>query len=327
MQHKILFRADAGPQAGLGHLQRCLSLGKALEKRGAVCAFLSEPGPAAERIAGSGFSALPAGESERILRDGWSGVVIDSYRAGPDDFSALRGAGLFAIAIDDQNRFPFPCQMVINGGLRARGLDYRSSSGDTLFLLGPEWALLPTEFWDPATREIPATVGNLLLTLGGSDGLGRMPGLIRQLDEWTEEFTLTAVIGPFQGNGAQVRQAAEGSRRPVRLIEAPLSLHREMLQADLAVSTGGQTLYQLAATGTPTAAFAAAENQRANLRAFIEAGAVLDGPDAARSLLNDRERRLRLSEAGSGLIDGRGAIRTAEAIIQALSGEPAPTVR
>ncbi|MDQ7082427.1 MAG: glycosyltransferase [Aquificota bacterium] len=45
-----------------------------------------------------------------------------------------------------------------------------------------------------------------------------------------------------------------------------------MLDADIAISAGGQTLYELARVGVPTIAVAVAENQMWNVSEWQEAG-------------------------------------------------------
>ena len=102
-----------------------------------------------------------------------------------------------------------------------------------------------------------------------------------------------------------------------------------MSAADLAVSGGGQTLYELAATGVPTVALCLADNQEPNIAALagvslLSAGrlpeAAADGfhriEEGCRQLAADRALRQRLSDAGRSLIDGQGAARVAEVILR-----------
>jgi len=42
---RTVFFPDAGPEAGLGHIRRCLVLASELRKRGAACRFVIEPEP------------------------------------------------------------------------------------------------------------------------------------------------------------------------------------------------------------------------------------------------------------------------------------------
>jgi spore coat polysaccharide biosynthesis predicted glycosyltransferase SpsG len=106
-----------------------------------------------------------------------------------------------------------------------------------------------------------------------------------------------------------------------------------MARADLAVSAGGQTLYELARCGTPTIAFCAGPDQAHNVRALDLAGAVVDAgtagspgwldrlADAVRRVSADDALRTSLSRAGRRLIDGRGADRVRDAILRLLEGQ------
>lgn len=253
-------------------------------------------------------------------------VVVDSYHVDADYLERLRAAGLFVVAIDDLARYPFPCQLVVNGGAHAHHLPYRSPSGDTRFLLGPQYALLRPEFWDVALRTVRDTVQNILVTLGGADPHSLMPRLLSLLDDLPGNFTVTAIVGPFFENRAKVEGAARSCRRLVRLVDAPDSVLDLMLEADLAISGGGQTLYELAATGTPTIAIASADNQRRNVRYMKKQGVVkaieLKEDQRLRNslaehvirLLDDLGRRERMSRVGQRLVDGRGAIRVANVV-------------
>jgi len=97
-----------------------------------------------------------------------------------------------------------------------------------------------------------------------------------------------------------------------------------MLQADLAISAGGQTLYELLCVGCPTVAIEVALNQRKQLQALVELGClhtICDGadnnvlPSLAKSvhfLLSDYQLRSKMSNLGQQLLDGQGALRVAD---------------
>ena len=148
--NRVLFRVDAGPHIGLGHLQRSLALAAASRQKDVESTFLTnDDNGSRERAAGFGFPVvtLPHVESwtsedadaavKVASQNGCDAVVVDSHEAHADYLTQLRDAGLYVIKRDDLAHYPFPCQMVINGNADACQLPYRSSSGDTLFLLGP----------------------------------------------------------------------------------------------------------------------------------------------------------------------------------------------
>ncbi len=333
----VLFRVDAGPKAGLGHVQRCLSLAAALPRR--RCSFLADGNKAVERLIGSrGFHPLSLGpvragseqDAEKViflaqkLKAGT--VVVDSYHVGHRYLARLRSVGLFTAVIDDFARHLFPSQLVIAVGVYAPRLGYKSSTRDRRFLLGPRYALLKPEFWKRPLRSTKPQVQNILLTLGGTDPHGLMPALINLLGDVPGDFSMDVVVGPFFKNLEKVRGAAAAARHKVKLHFSPPSLRPLMVAADAAISAAGQTLYELAASGTPTVAVQVAHNQRENGRAFARAGTAFFAGVAGRAsilqsvrrrlldLMRDQRKRAAMAAAGRRLVDGRGALRAAEAL-------------
>lgn len=343
---RILFRVDAGSQVGLGHLQRCVSLALALRHAGARCVFATNEDPTVRRrLSGCGFEShdvhgkdagpqFVASVVDAAARTACEVVILDSYRVEGEDLRQLRAAGLFVAAIDDLARFPFACQVVVNGGAHARQQRYLSSSGDTSFLLGPEYALLNPAFWDVPRRSLPPSVQRVLVTVGGTDPHNLMPQLVDVLDEVEGDVAVTAVVGPFFLRRDALIRVLSQRRRPVRLIEAADNLLACMRDADLAISAAGQTLYELMAAGTPAIAVVTADNQMGQAQALAAQGVVdLVGDarqegfrerlqDALRRLCGDSDRRGAMSRAGQHLVDGQGAVRVARALLRSACASP-----
>jgi UDP-2,4-diacetamido-2,4,6-trideoxy-beta-L-altropyranose hydrolase len=348
---RALFRVDAGPEAGLGHLQRCLSLALALREHGCESSFVLPAGEDRVRAAG-----LEVGDGPADV------VVVDSYRVGPADLVA----DVPVVFVDDRAAFEFPCEVVLNGGAHARDLPYRGAP-HTRFLLGPEYALLRPEFWslgqvpgadpgpwpeetrpqsgfeptggveldghDPAGHDMGAAPGTrpverVLVLTGGSDPLGLGPKLLAALEPLPAGIAFTIVVGPLAANGGEVEAAARVSAHDVEVVVGPSEVLELMRSADLAVSAAGQTLYELAAAGTPSVAVQIADNQGGNLRALAAAGVIRAAGHAGERSLSDsvlencvplvesHEARRGMAAAGRRLVDGRGALRAAAAIVE-----------
>lgn len=336
----VLFRVDAGPHTGLGHLQRCLSLATALRHFGASCFFLiHEEQAACERVRHSEFHCTTLGIrawSEDDLAQTISAaasnrctvIVVDSDEEVPEYLDHLRKAGIFVCAIDDNALHPFPCQWVVNGNAHARQLPYRASGGNTFFLLGPEYSLLRREFWNRSDSVVRPVVQNILITVGGADPFNLMPGLVKLLGELPGTFTITSLIGPFFNNLDEVKSTASAVLHPVRLVYSPDLVCGLMREADLAVSAAGQTLYELACVGCPTVAIGTAANQDRQLEQFNGSGFVrvagradehrifTSVGDAVLSLLPDAEARASMSVSGRRLVDGQGALRVARVMME-----------
>ena len=340
---RVLCRVDAGPNVGLGHLQRCLSLAEALRRRGFTVFFLApELIDVRARVDAAGFELLHGafeGSDAGGLRDrnmvidaaglrGCDLVILDSYHIDNEYISGVRRAGLITIVIDDLAAHPVAAHFVVNGAAGSDRLAYRSSVDDTHFLLGPQYALLHTAFWDAPTRVPSPKVNRVLVSVGGADPCRALPRILRSLDALSDSFAITAVVGPFVPDDADL--CPDGYDHHVSFVRAPYHLRELMYDADLAVSAGGQTLYELAATGTPAIAVQLFENQFVNVRCLAAEGAVEDGGNASdpefggrltvavANLIANESARASISRAGRLLVDGGGAKRVAEAILTSL---------
>jgi UDP-2,4-diacetamido-2,4,6-trideoxy-beta-L-altropyranose hydrolase len=338
----VLCRVDAGGGRGLGHLQRCLALGQALHTHGVRSIFLAPPLDEVRRrihAAGCDFEPLDAVGPEAGTQRDWARAldvarargcdlaVCDSYDINDDYLAALRRGGLFVVAVDDLARHSFSAHVVVNGTAGVDEHCYRSATGDTIFLLGARYALLGPAFWNASARSVAPEVTRVLVAVGGGDPHHLLPRFLDVLDAMSSPFSITAVRGPF--DIAPAGTGAGGYRHGIDLVDAPATLHDVMMTADVALSAGGQTLYELAAAGIPTVAVQAFDNQRMNLQRLAAAGAVrcagqIADPDLdarlsaeLKAVIADHGQRVRMSAAARGIVDGRGAIRAADAILSA----------
>jgi spore coat polysaccharide biosynthesis predicted glycosyltransferase SpsG len=232
------------------------------------------------------------------------------------------------VAIDDlADRF-LDVDLVVNGSPNAPALAYRVAGGCRL-LLGPEYALLRPTYQGCPARRAPDEVSRVLVTLGGSDPLGltepTVQAVRRALPRAAVDVLLGPLFRPIPGLDA-LAAASAGQIRLHRGVDDPVAL---MSQAELAVSAGGQTLYELAATGLPTVALSMASNQEGNLSTLMAVPTLLRASlstsagaaewsavtEAVRRLAADRDLRQRMSDGGQKLIDGRGATRVATAVL------------
>ena len=336
----FLIRVDAGSGTGLGHLHRCLALSEALHQRGARVVFLLSASEGdVGRIKRSNFHCDSIANLERGgLKDcertefsarnyGCRTIVVDSYAVKNEFIEKLRNSGFRVVVINDDTHAPSSAHVVINGGAHAEQLPYESVEGDTQFLLGPRYALLRQQFWNVSTKEIRRAVNNVLLCVGGDDSLGVMPQLVRQLDTViNKKCTFNVVIGPYFVNRDEIEQIVLPTSRELRCFDEPEDLFDLMMANDVAVTAGGQTAYELVATGTPLLAVALFDNQRLGARALADAGALLfsEFSESGQSpndlsrlfgvLVSDASLRQRLSRTAQSIIDGMGARRVAEVL-------------
>lgn len=336
MTGPVLFVTHGSRSVGLGHVRRCLSLAAALKKRSVECEFLLDADQGvAGIVTGSGFvctttknvSSDPDEAVRRIRELAPAAVVADSYTFTTDYFRRLSGAGRPVVAIDDLENRSLPVALVVNSRVGVGPGDYvRHVALETRLLLGPAYALLRPEFAQAPNRVVGTRISRVLLTLGGGDPANLMPRLVRWVATELEWANLAIVAGPLFDNRDEIRAEAAAIGRRAAVHEQPGDMRALMLEADIAVSSGGQTLFELAATATPTVAVRLADNQTRSLGDFQRsrtlrwAGDARDSDVEARvrhalRLAGDTQTRRQMAEAGRKLVDGQGAARVADVIV------------
>ena len=327
----IALHVDGGKGVGLGHVSRCLSLAAALERAGMETVFLIAPDSGLDSyISEKDHRFVPCDTDPHSLNQwcvegGAEVLIVDSYRADLEALAHLIPLQSYLICFDDKADRASPVDMVINGSPAAEQMDYGKLGARHSFL-GPKYQIVRDDiapddaaiFNDPPRR--------LLVTIGGDDPLGISDQLHHFIcdnvcTKWPD-LDIDFVAGPFASS-----MSGRGDR-PVNLSchVNPDNFPELLSRTDIAISAGGQTLFELARCGVSIIAFATGEDQLPNLGILERSATIryigwagkgdwLDSLDRALDdLMTDAIERNRLSVAGRSHIDGNGATCIADAI-------------
>ena len=124
---------------------------------------------------------------------------------------------------------------------------------------------------------------------------------------------------------AALQEKARRAGCTIRLIPGTDRMHRLMAAAEVAISAGGSTSWELAFMGLAGLMVVLADNQQAVVDRLSRDGVAEDlGPlgdlrpqgiaDSLKALILSPERRRRMSRRGRQLVDGRGAARVADQV-------------
>ena len=340
--HMVLIRADANETIGTGHVMRCLSIAKAFRTHGAEVLFITADHKSDQLISNAGFSSA-------CLDGNWSDLpeelpkltgileelrpellLVDSYYVTDEYLKKLRRHAPVAY-IDDVNKQTWDVDWLVNYNIYAESYDYGGYAGTrTGLLLSPRFAPLREEFRDPGTHAINSTVSNVLVSAGGSDPERITERMISEIcPEWPD-IRFHFVVGGLNPRISKIR-ALESGNVVLHIDEKHMS--SLMKAADVAISAAGSTLYELCACGTPTITYTLADNQLDAAKAFERQGIMVyagdcrendrfinDLEESFRDLINDVSRRTSCSEKMQALVDGSGAERIAEAMLQQTTG-------
>ncbi len=341
----IAFRVDGGPEIGMGHLMRCLALADAFPKDDKIIFIIKREKAAIDKLKGTRYDPaviekginyeeeigsvtdiLDVNETDIFIADTYH--IDTAYDMNGHYFSEVKKRVDTIVVISPKPSFSLPYDVVINGNAFAAELGYDTSKDETKFLLGPKYALLREEFQGLPYKEVGEKVKDMIVTMGGGDPLNLTPDVLKALDQIDGEgIHVDVVIGPAACNQEEILKVIKKSDLEVSLFFDPTNIGELMHKADLAVSAGGGTLYELAAAGTPAVVLLQADNQIPMVEAMEKEGTIINMGFGSRmkinnltetliDLMNDRDKREKMSRRGKELIDGLGAKRCIEAILK-----------
>ena len=332
----MIIRADASTQIGIGHLMRCLALAKAWQDSGGMIVFviamgvpriearLQSEGMEVVHLSvqpGSNDDAIQTADLARRRKASW--VVVDGYHFGADYQRIIKDSGLYLLAIDSGYSRHYYARIVLNQNIHADEGLYENRELYTQLLIGTRYILLRPEFleWRGWKREIPGVARKVLVTLGGGDPDNVTLKVILALQQVeVKGLEAVVVVGGSNPHYEKLLSAIKDLQYSIRLVRDAINMPALMAWADVAVSAGGGTCWEMALMGLPNLIIVVADNQRVAAEGLHEKGAAVSlgwreqvsGREIARSLeslMGDAVKRAGMARTGRSLVDGRGAER------------------
>lgn len=343
-----LFRADASASMGVGHAMRTLALAQAWTAQGgrAVYAMACGISGFGEKVTATGAEFVKIGAEPGSERDaaltvslaqsvGADWLAVDGYQFGAAYHQAVSGGGWRMLALDDEGRAGrYDADIVLNQNLHASESLYTNKATRTRLLLGPQYALIARDFfkWRRQGRANPPIARRILVTMGGGDLSDVTRKVVEALRMTSiEGMEARVAIGGANPHYDSVMEAALRGGPPIRVETDIRDMGEAMSWADVAVTAGGSSIYELFFLGTPFIMITTADNQKPVEAAVARfgAGSCLGWHEGVsperiseelKTLAFSQTARGMQVERMSGLVDGLGAVRVAQAMAEALCG-------
>jgi len=305
---KVVFRVDAARMIGTGHVMRCMALAHKLAERGAECHFVCRAfdGHMGDEVLKNGFSLklLPVRPVNHKNLTGrpyaeWLGadvcadvedtlatiashevdwLVLDHYAIDQHWEAAMcRHRALQLLVIDGQANRSHICDALLDptyapdGASRWQGLLPAACK----VWSGPQFALFRPEFDQPAIpfSSVNKSVSRILVSFGGVDFSNITERVLKIGLAMKLPVQWDVLLGGGNPHIAELKN--QFSRYPqIQLHVQPTSVSALMRQADMAISAGGTTVWELLKLGIPTMVVSIAENQKAAAEALGNDGYV-----------------------------------------------------
>jgi len=321
MAARWLMRVASDPCHGAGHLSRSRSLATALAGYAPVTVALDAGTTPPDCFAHSGVSVVTAGTEGM---GPWLGVVLDGYDLPPSEIEALSACAKPLVVMDDFLNPPEAADLVINAAIGLTGGAVRSVPA----LLGPAYACLDARFARPSDRPIDRAVSRVVVSLGMADPENVTEDVLEAFSCLRGDAIAPEVVVVLGANAPHLESVGHRiAAMPDTELRVDVRDMAALLRScDLAVGAGGVSLFERLALGVPSITLTIAENQRLFVEGAVAEGATVNGgtpyegsepglaaPLAAviRSVIEERNLRAALRDAGRRIVDGRGAERVA----------------
>lgn len=340
MTRLAVFRCDASPKIGGGHVTRCLALAETLEAAGWKIVFAvrpqtiaTVPSLAAYRIIDlQGGAATEAAEIEAALAQRVDWLIVDHNGRGIEFESSCRTWAKRIFAISDFANRKHDCDLLLDQTIGRdqpadRGLHDPLVPAHCQLILGADYALVRSQFTNlrdkaEKKRSHPERAHRLLMSFGATDPWGLTETMLKAVLKENHSLAVDVVAGTSPSPELAMLAKSDGR---VTLHHAVKDMASLMLAADLSSGLAGTSAYERCTVGLPSMLFVPSNHYR-EISARLEAAGVVeladeenfDAGEAARRLLAlaaNPEHLSSMSNAAFAFCDGNGAGRIA-AILQ-----------
>ncbi|MDN4492219.1 UDP-2,4-diacetamido-2,4,6-trideoxy-beta-L-altropyranose hydrolase [Ureibacillus aquaedulcis] len=270
----MIIRTDASTNIGSGHVMRCLTIAKNLEKQNVDVIFWMKdlPGHLINYVQQEGFETINRAEKAELY-------LIDHYNIDEEWEKDHRQYTDKIVVIDDLANRPHDCDLILDQNF----LPNFESRYDELVpkhcirLLGPKYLIMRDEFIEARLKEKERNnhIERILVFMGGSDPTDETIKILKALSQFGNSFEhIDVVVGNGNINKEEIKRICD---RQGYDYHCQIDYMAKLMQkADFSIGAGGSTTWERCYVGLPSSSTIVAENQALTTKYAHELGAVLD---------------------------------------------------
>lgn len=261
---RFVFRVDASPEIGVGHVMRCVAVAEILDELGFPTIFIGTTSSIdwlERKIDAIPGASRVTSEKALTIRTGKDILFLDSYDIKPNS-EFIRNAKWFSkVAFVDNSTPNYLADIYIHPG---PNFGWRLPLGisESSILQGTKYIPIRKTISE-LNYEYPSTLGKNIVTVvaGGTDPTNFIDEIIPLLSSLNEDFDARI----FTSNENLLITDSRFSRLSPRT-----NLEASLVDSNLVLTTGGTTSWEVASLGIPMGIAEAVENQKPNYLFFTE---------------------------------------------------------
>ncbi|WP_036199047.1 UDP-2,4-diacetamido-2,4,6-trideoxy-beta-L-altropyranose hydrolase [Ureibacillus sinduriensis] len=270
----MIIRTDASTNIGSGHVMRCLTIAKNLQKQNINVKFWMKelPGHLINFVEHEGFETINSAEKADLY-------LIDHYNIDEEWEKAHRLFTNKIVVIDDLANRPHDCDLILD----QNSLPNFESRYDGLVpqhcirLLGPKYLIMRDEFIEARLnlKERNNQAERILVFMGGSDPTEETIKILKALSKSKSSFEhIDIVVGNGNIHKEEIKHIClkQGYEYHCQINY----MARLMQRADFSIGAGGSTTWERCYVGLPSSSTIVAENQAFTTIHADDLGAVVN---------------------------------------------------
>ncbi len=334
----IGFRVDANEIIASGHMMRCIAIAMQCMKLGQECLFILAEEKETQRLKEKKIPYVVLNSQwndlekeldvllELVQKKSLDWLVVDSYQVTVSYLARLNQE-VPVLYMDDMGTEKYPVSALLHYGLHSEPLRFMNEyeREGIKVLDGVSYIPLREEFLLEESDN--CRENSILITTGGTDPYN-ITGKVISLcltQRVFDEYEFHVIVGSMNQYEEELQKLALQNQR-IHLHKNVKNMSDYMRKCQMAVSAGGTTLFELCACGIPAVCFSFADNQEPGTKEMDRRKVMPYAGDARRdavdytivSYLKDflqNDLRKEYSEGMVRLVDGKGALRIAKALL------------
>ncbi len=270
---------EGGKEFGFGHITRCLSIAKVFKDYNYQINFIINGDKSIDSILDDTnytlFDWVRNTKQLFIDIEKSSLLLVDSIKISDELLIQLEKINTPVIFIDDEKR-----RNILNSGfvidwtvLSEQQNHFIPKKKSVNYLLGSIYTPLRAEFTKASKNIIKKDLQTLMITFGGADVRDLTPKILRTLTKEFPEIQKNIVIGAGFTNIDEIEKSKDNNTNLIYNANTQTMI-KLMQDSDLAIASGGQTLYELAKIGTPTIAILLVNNAQDDTLGWDRVGTI-----------------------------------------------------
>jgi len=321
----VAIHCKASISNGMGHVYRQFNLANELRKRGwQITFYIPNFSPAIDLITKSGFPTIVTGFESSIpenLGKLFDFFILDMQNTTESLVHALKKYARWIVSFEDLGTGRNYVDILVD--CNQGKSESKNISSNTKGLFGADYSLLHPDFhhYHKQSRAFNISLKSLLITMGATDPKNLTLPLTHFLLQEKNYIKLTVLVGYNANNSSELNKLSN-KFESLNILDPISNMAQILWEHDAVVCSGGITLHEAIAVGTPAFVVNQVAHQQTKARFVEKSGAAINlgigtqyDVKKLREALNFRKQKLEsMSLKGKQLIDGQGVFRVIEAM-------------